>query len=201
MRHYIKGLSPFFGVEQQPSDTPDALLWSITAPVEAASGKEPGLFTENLGRPTDFSRWFAETRIWAPWLAPRQGRDVFQPDKDAILAAFELKDGSHLVLLAISGIADCLSVFRHDGDGTVVIHSQNDREEKGTVQAIAAIGTTLENAVAASMYCARRIVTRYEESLGQTDAEYQALIDGFKPQWLENWCRCLVYTLQCTGSG
>jgi hypothetical protein len=185
-------MSPFFGVEQQLSDTPDAVLWSITAPVKAASGQEPGLFTQNLGRATDFSRWFAETRIWAPWLAPRQGKDVFQPDKDAILSAFERKDGFHLVLLAVSGIADVLTVFRHDGDGRVVIHSQNDRGQEGTVQVIAAVGTTLENAVAASMYFARRIVTRYEQAIGQADAEYQAMVDGFKPQWLENWCKSSV---------
>jgi hypothetical protein len=165
------------------------VLWSITCPVKAASGKDQGTMTENLGRPSNFSRWFAVTRIWAPWLAPRQGKDTFQPDKDAILAAFERKDGSHFVVLALSGVDDVLTILRHDGNGRVVINAQNDREEEGVVRLIAAVGKTLESAVAATMYHARKIVTRYEASLGQIDAEYQALLADFKPQWLENWCK------------
>lgn len=107
------------------------------------------------------------------------------------MAAFERKDGSHLVVLAISGIDDVLTTFTHDGNGRIVIKSQNDREKEGTVRLVAAAGKTLETAIAASMYYARKIVTRYEAAQGETDAEYQTLIDGFKPQWLENWCRSL----------
>jgi hypothetical protein len=159
--------------------------------VKAASGKEPGILNERLGKPTDFSRCFAETRIWSPWLAPRQGKDVFQPDKDAVLTAFERKDGSHLVILAVSGMKDVLTIFRHDFDGRMVIHSQNDREEDGEFDLIAAVGKTLESAVAATMYHARKIVMRYELAEGQIDAEHEVLLKDFKPQWLENWCECL----------
>jgi hypothetical protein len=56
----------------------------------------------------------------------------------------------------------------------------------------------LENAVAAVMYHARKIIMQYEASAGQADAEYQALLDGFKPQWLENWYDGLSY---CTWNG
>lgn len=129
------------------------------------------------------------TRLWAPWLAPRQGKDTFQPDKDAILAAFERNDGSHFVVLAVSGIDDILTILRHDGNGRIVISAQNDREDKGVIQLIAAVGKTLESAIAAAMYHARKIITRYEESSGQVDAEYQALLADFKPQWLEKWCK------------
>lgn len=189
MAHYIEELPSFFNVEEEKSDTPDTKLWSLTGQVNAASGKKPGYCNEKLGLPTDFSRWFAVTRIWSPWLAPRQGKGKFQPDKDAILTAFERKDGSHLVIIAVSGMNDVLTIFRHDGEGRVVVNSQNDREKEGVVNLIAAVGKTLENAVAAVMYHARKIVTRYEASQGQIDAEYQALLDGFKPQWLENWCK------------
>jgi hypothetical protein len=161
--------------------------------VEGAEGKHAGILNENLGKPKDFSRWFAVTRIWSPWLAPRQGRDKFHPDKDALLAAFERKDGTHLVFLAISGIKDVLTIFRHDFDGGIVIHSQNDREQEGVVNILAAVGKTLENAIAATMYHARKIITRYEAAEGQMSAEHEALLKDFKPQWLENWC---MYMLQ-----
>lgn len=188
LTYYIEELPSFLTITKEQSEAPDSQLWSITAPVAAASGKEPGILSKNLGKPTYFSRWFAMTRIWSPWLAPRQGKDNFEPDKDAILTAFERKDGLHLVVLAVSGVKDVLTIFRHDGHGRILIHSQNDREHEGTVNLIAAVGKTLESAVAAVMYHARKIVSRYEAATGQADAEYQALLDGFKPQWLENWC-------------
>jgi hypothetical protein len=109
-----------------------------------------------------------------------------------MLAAFERKDGSHLVVIAVSGMKDVLTIFRHDGEGRIVVHAQNDREEDGVVNLIAAVGKTFETAMAAVMYHARKIVTRYEAAEGQTEAEYQALLDGFKPQWLENWCKCFT---------
>jgi hypothetical protein len=198
LTQYIGELPPFLSITKEPSDSPETRLWSITAPVKAASGKNPGVLNEKLGKPTDFSRWFAVTRLWSPWLAPRQGRDKFQPDKDAILAAFERKDGSHLVVLGVSGIKDVLTIFRHYSEGRIVINSQNDREHEGVLNIVAAVGKTLENAVAAVMYHARKIVTQYEASEGQADAEYQALLDDFKPQWLENWYDGLSY---CTWNG
>lgn len=193
LTHYIEGLPPFLNIETEQSDTPDTSLWSITGPVKAASGKEPGILNEKLGRPTDFARWFAITRLWSPWLAPRQGKDKFQPDKDAILTAFERKDGSHLVLLPVSGIKDVLTIFRHDGDGQIVINSQNDREEDGTLNIVAAVGKTMELAVAAVMYYARRLVTAYEAAEGQMTAENEAFSQDFKPEWLENWYDGLTY--------
>jgi hypothetical protein len=188
LNNYIEGLSSLLHIEEETSDTPETKLWSLTGAVKAASGKEPGYLNEKLGTPTNFTRWFAVTRIWSPWLAPRQGKDKFQPDKDAILVAFERKDGSHLVVIAVSGMNDVLTIFRHDGEGRIVINSQNDREQEGVVNIIAAAGKSLDSAMAAVMYHARKIVTKYEASQGQVDAEYQALLDGFKPEWLENWC-------------
>ena len=124
-------------------------------------------------------------------MAPRQGKDKFQPDKDALLTAFERKDGSHLVLLPVSGIKDVSTIFRHDGDGQIVINSQNDREQDGTLNIIAAVGKTMELAVAAVMYYARRLVTSYEAVEGQIGAENEAFLQDFKPEWVENWCKLL----------
>lgn len=189
LTHYIDGLPPSLTITKEQSDTSNTLLWSITAPVNAASGKTPGNSVETLGKPVNLSRWFAVVRLWSPWIAPRQGKDVFQPDKDGILAAFERHDGSHLVLLAVSGVEEVLSLLHHDGAGKVIVKSQNDSEKVGTVQIVAAAGKALEDAVAAAMYYARKLVMRYEVDSGEHSTEEKALMDGFEPQWLENWCK------------
>jgi hypothetical protein len=136
--------------------------------------------------------------LWSPWLAPRQGKETFRPDKEAILTAFQRDDGTHLVILAVSGVDDVLTCLHHDGNGNVVINSRNDGEKDGHARLIASVGDTLENATAAAMYHARKIVQRYEVASGQYDAEMQALIDGVKPEWLENWYDGLSY---CTWNG
>ena len=165
--------------------------------MNAASGKIPGSSADKLGKPKNLSRWFALVRLWGPWIAPRQGKDDFAPDKDAIVAAFERHDGSHLVVLAVSGVDDVLTVLIRDGLGNIVMRSQNDSEKEGIVRLVAAVGKSFEDAMAAVMYHARKIVTRYQESTGEADAEMQALADGFKPQWLENWCKWISLKMLC----
>jgi hypothetical protein len=198
LTHYLNDLPPFLTISKEQSDTPNTLLWSLTYPVEAASGKTPGHSSEKLGKPTNLSRWFAEIRLWGPWLAPRQGKDRFQPDKEAVLAAFERHDGSHLVLLAVSGVEEVLTTINHDGDGRIVMNSNNDSSKEGTVRIIAAVGKNLEDAIAASMYHARKLVMAYSEATGQVNEEMKTLLDDLKPQWLENWYDGLTY---CTWNG
>lgn len=67
-------------------------------------------------------RWFAVVRIWTPWLAPRHGKDKFELDKDAIMCSFLSPQGRHMVLLAISGVSDVMTVFRSNDSGEVVLH-------------------------------------------------------------------------------
>lgn len=69
-----------------------------------------------------FRRWFALVRIWSPWLAPRQGKVHFGLDKEAVMCSFLSNEGKHLVLLAISGIDDVMTMFTSDNDGNVVMH-------------------------------------------------------------------------------
>lgn len=66
-------------------------------------------------------RWFALIRIWSPWLAPRQGKSTFQLDKPGILCSFLNNEGKHLVLLAISGIDDVMTLFVNDSEGNVAL--------------------------------------------------------------------------------
>lgn len=67
-------------------------------------------------------RWFSLVRLWQPWLAPRQGKSHFQLDKDGIMVSFLSNHGQHLVLLAISGTHDVMTVLKDDGHGKVVFH-------------------------------------------------------------------------------
>ena len=195
---FIEGLPADLDIKHERSDTPEAALWSITSPVKAASGKISGYSSCKLGTPTNFSRWFALVRLWSPWLAPRQGRDRFNPDKEAIVAAFERSDGSHFVLLAVSGVSEVLTTLHHDGEGNVVIESRNDSEEEASATVIAAIAPALELAFSAVMYHARKLVMKYQLDSGELAAEEKALMKDFNPQWLQNWYDGLSY---CTWNG
>ncbi|KAI8937818.1 hypothetical protein NX059_005512 [Plenodomus lindquistii] len=190
---YIGDLPPFVTIEKEHSDTPNTLVWSVTSPVNAASGKTPGTASEKLGVPSNVSRWFALIRLWGPWIAPRQGKDRFEPDKEAILAVFERHDGSHLAVLPISGTHDVLTTLSHDGSRGIVFNTQNDSENEGITQIIAAVGKSSEDAVAAAMYYARRVVMRFAATTGEMDAEMDALTAGFQPEWLENWYDGLAF--------
>jgi hypothetical protein len=192
LTHYIDELSPYLKIGKEQSDSPETLLWSITSPVSAASGSTSGYSHNSLGRPLDFTRWFTLVRLWSPWLAPRQGKNRFQPDKDAILATFEREDGSHLVVLAISGVDDVLTTLGHDGEGRIVIQSRNDSEEDGVSRLVASVGKDLNHAIAAVMYHARKLVMEYGVGAEETEAELKTLADDFKPEWLENWCKLFM---------
>jgi hypothetical protein len=61
-------------------------------------------------------------RIWVPWLAPRHGKSEFKLDKDAMLCSFLSPEGKHLVLLALSGINDVMSLIKSTDAGNVSIH-------------------------------------------------------------------------------
>lgn len=199
LSHYISGISSDLTVRRVASDTPKTSLWSIKAPVKAASGDDSGRSSHKLGIPNNYSRWVSIVRLWTPWLAPRHGREKFRLDKDGILCAFLRRDGLHVVILGISGIDDVLTVFNHDDEGNVVISGRNDREEKGASQVVVAVGASFEVANAAVMYHARRLVSGYEAKTGQEQSELAALMDqGYKPQWLEDWYDGFAY---CTWNG
>ena len=72
------------------------------------------------------TRWFGLVRLWQPWLAPRQGRYHFQLDKDGIMLSFLSNHGKHIVLLAISGRDDVMTVFKDDGNGRISLHVSRD---------------------------------------------------------------------------
>ena len=187
-----------FHIESVQSEVGDTKLWSLTLPIGPAGSKSV-FSTEPLGLPLNYSRWFALIRIWSPWLAPRHGKSKFKVNEDAVMCSFLRRDGLHLVLVALSGIEDVLTVFKHDKDGRVVVSSRNDGTKEAHARVIASIGRTFEEANAACMYQARNIVSRP----GSLSKELQEAIDApvdqdARAQWMENWYDGLTY---CTWNG
>ena len=191
---YLKDISPNLSVHPVPSESPDSQVWSITTAVKAAEGESSGWTNTSLGVPRSFTRWFALVRIWSPWLAPRHGKGNFQPKEDTILCSFLRWDGLHLVLLAVSGVDDVLTVFKHDGQGNVIASSRNDNPKEGQTRVIAAVATTFESANAAAMYHARKIVRGDEYMSYEIKAEMKtALENDVKAEWMDNWYDGLTY--------
>ena len=199
LNDYLKNYDTRFVVNNEDSDTPDTQLWSITATVNKAEGRVSGYIDISLGLPRSFSRWFSLVRIWSPWLAPRHGIGNFAPTEDAILASFLRWDGLHLVVLAISGLRDVLTVLKPDSAGNIIVHSRNDREEEGKLQVVVTVGRTFEAANAAAMYHARKLVQRNQYVSGELSDEIRAQLDnGVQAEWMENWYDGLTY---CTWNG
>ena len=191
---YLKDLSPDFSVRSIPSESPDAQVWSITTAVNAAEGETSGWTDTSLGIPRSFTRWFALVRIWSPWLAPRHGKGNFQPQEDAILCSFLRWDGLHLVLLAVSGIDDVLTVFKHDGDGNVIASSRNDSPKEGQTTIVAAVATTFQSANAAVMYHARKLVRGDGYMSNEIKTEIKTVVENdVRAEWMENWYDGLTY--------
>lgn len=199
LRDYLKDYSSNLTVHQVPSEAIDTQLWFLTTSVRAAQKKVSGFSNVSLGTPRSFTRWFSIVRIWKPWLAPRHGQGNFSPPEDAILCSFLRFDGLHLVLLAVSGVDDELTVFKPDGHGNVIISSRNDSTETGLARVLVAVGKTFESANAAVMYHARKLAHGNEPKNIQGKTETQSLADGeAKVDWMEHWSDGLTY---CTWNG
>ena len=162
--------------------------------MKAAEGETSGWTETSLGIPRSFTRWFALVRIWSPWLAPRHGKGAFQPTEDTILCSFLRWDGLHLVLLAVSGIGDVLTVFKHDSHGNVVASSRNDSPKEGQTRIVAAVAPTFESANAAVMYHARKLVRENQYMGNEIKAEMKVASENdVRAEWMENWYDGLTY--------
>ncbi|RFU32576.1 hypothetical protein B7463_g3764, partial [Scytalidium lignicola] len=194
--HYIEGLNPSFKVENSRSQSPGTTLWSVEASVEAATGDNSTIKDVVFGLPWGkgkFLRWFALIRIWSPWLAPRQGKSTFELDKPGVLCSFLNNEGKHLVLLAITGIEDVMTLFTSDSEGNVVLRIRNDSDKVSTARVLVGLGDNFESANAAVMYHARNFVVNSEKASGEEQEEMKTLIEEVRPEWLENWYDGLTY--------
>ncbi|KAI9729542.1 MAG: hypothetical protein M1834_006738 [Cirrosporium novae-zelandiae] len=191
---YIQDLNKSVLVQNEQSQCPGAKIWSITGDIQAAENGKSGTVALTLGLPRRFTRWFSLVRIWNPWLAPRHGKRDFLPSEDAVMCSFLRWDGYHLLLLAISGLDDVLTVFKHDADGKVIVSARNDNTEASKFQVVAAIGESFESANAAAMYHARKLAMEVRSMPNDVEVEMKSLMEkDIEAKWLENWYDGLTY--------
>ncbi|KAA8569968.1 hypothetical protein EYC84_002306 [Monilinia fructicola] len=195
---YVENLNPSLDVKNYRSQSPGTTLWSVEVPIEGANGKESTIKDIEFGLPwgqNKLARWFALIRIWTPWLAPRQGKTIFDLDKEAVTCSFLSSEGKHIVLLAISGINDVMTLFESGSDGKVVLKVRSDNPKNSVARILVGLGDDYESANAAVMYHARQVVTIFENASGETQKEIEALKEGDEKTkvWVENWCDGLTY--------
>ncbi|KAH6650572.1 glycoside hydrolase superfamily [Chaetomium tenue] len=189
----IPNLNPDLKWKSHMSQTPRTRLWSIEADVEGAKEHESTFYQTPVGTPWGrFLRWFALVRTSTPWLAPRQGKSKFSPDKDALLCSFLSTQGKHMVFLGMSGIKDVTTLFRGGDSGGLTLHIRSDNAESATGTALVAVGDDFESTIAAVMYHARSLVMGTSASATQIVTETTTKGD-IGAQWYENWYDGLGY--------
>ena len=202
--------------EKLSSEAIGANLYSIESKqtIPRRQGSDAAMETKTLGRVLDQIRWFALVRIWSPWLGPRHGTDKVILTEDAILCAFLTRNGSSIVLLAMNGISDTLTLFRSDDQGNIVVAARNDSNADVKFHVLAGVASSFEVANRAVMYEARKRVRASTEAqeLGgllpqHTESESvdsdTVLVSKAKnakdtegqptPQWMEGWYDGIAY--------
>lgn len=197
---YIEGVSYDVETEWRKSEAPGAILWDISGTVDGAKEGQPGTKSVTLGTPSLVARYFALVRVWTPWLGPRHGRNKFKLTEDAILCSFLRTDGVHLLLLAVSGVNDTLTVLQSGENGEVIIKAANDNEESSKLQVLASTADDFEVALSALVYEARKLVTVQpeeeptEERRPSNPGEDIVMVEKDpKVQWMTEWYDGLTY--------
>ncbi|KAF7715744.1 Galactinol-sucrose galactosyltransferase [Penicillium ucsense] len=203
----IDNLSSELKVESRKSEALGSTLWQIRGEVDPAKDGLSGIKRTVLGTPSSMVRYYSLVRIWSPWLGPRHGKDHFHLTEDAILCSFLRQDGKHLVLLAISGIDDVLTVFQSSDNGEIVVQARNDNVEAAEYQIVAATAEDFEVAMCAVMYESRKIVRPFQSSendsierLSSPPLDEDAIVveKDIQTKWLADWIDGLTY---CTWNG
>ncbi|GAB1217732.1 hypothetical protein ATERTT37_006973 [Aspergillus terreus] len=206
LSRYFSNLSHDVEVQPRKSEAPGSALWHISGETQSADGKEPGLRDVVLGIPTSLVRYFALVRIWTPWLGPRHGRQKFRLAEDAILCSFLRTDGVHVVLLAISGIDNVLTVLGSSENGEVIVKAKSDSDQPSNFQVLASAADSFDVAMSAVVYEARKAVRPYgADEPERIPSPVSPLGDDVvlvekdpEAQWLSEWYDALTY---CTWNG
>ncbi|PWI73367.1 glycoside hydrolase family 36 protein [Purpureocillium lilacinum] len=199
LRDVIPGLNSEWKVTEHMSQSPQTQLWSLEADIASAVGDASTFKDIEIGRPWGaYLRWFALVRLWAPWLAPRQGKDHLHLDQDAVMCSFMSPQGKTATLLAFGGVGNVLSTLRHTDKGGVSAHVRNDGTSSERAVILVSEGTDFDRTVASVMYHARSIVSKIKHSDVAWDAELKTLTEQVKPQWKQNWYDGLGF---CTWNG
>ncbi|PHH83448.1 hypothetical protein CDD82_764 [Ophiocordyceps australis] len=144
------------------SQAPQTVLWSLESHLSPASGDVSSFENIDIGMPWgSYSRWFALVRVWSPWLAPRQGKDHFVLDQDAIICSFLSSKGPSLVFLALNGLDNVLTTFCSTADGRISVNARNDSVTAQKATILVAESHEFERALAAVMYHARTILSQH----------------------------------------
>jgi hypothetical protein len=208
LRRFIDNLSDELEIGARFSEAPGALLWSISGDIDPVSERTSTVKEIILGTPSSTAKNLSLVRVWSPWLGPRHGRDKLQLTEDAVFCSFLRTDGVHLVLLAISGIDDVMTVFQSGENGQVVINSKSDNKEPSKFHVLIAAAEDFEVAMSAVIYEARKVVRPFAQA---TDAALEESVPLSPPgddmvivdkdptaQWLSEWFDGLTY---CTWNG
>lgn len=204
---YIKDLSFEVTIDSQSSEAPGARLWAISGSATPGKDGASGITKLSLGTPSSVARYFSLVRVWSPWLGPRHGRDKFRLAEDAILCSFLRNDGLNLVLLAISGIDDVLTIFQSGDDGELMIKARSDNTEATKFHVLAAVAEDFEIAMSAVIYQSRKLVNPFDETADKPvnappdsppSDDFVMVEKDPKMQWLEEWVDGLTY---CTWNG
>lgn len=203
---YIEGLSASLEVQAKKSETPNVLLWSITGTAPPAEGETSGRAQVSLGFAKSFLRYFSLVRVWSPWLAPRHGEKTFRLTEDAMLCSFLRSDGLNLVLLAISGVSNILTLFGSGENGEIVAKARNENTEEAQFQILASVAESFEQCICSLIYEARKIVrdssTTVEvpvvsdlppEPTSPVSDDMVIVGDDARTQWLADWYEGLSY--------
>ncbi|KUL82474.1 hypothetical protein ZTR_10202 [Talaromyces verruculosus] len=203
---YIEGLSTQLEVQAKKSETPNTLLWSITGTAPPAVRETSGRAQVSLGTPKSYLRYFSLVRVWSPWLAPRHGEKIFKLTEDAMLCSFLRSDGLNLVLLAVSGVNDILTLFASGKDGDIVAKARNENTEEAQFQILASVAETFEECICSLIYEARKVVRDSSTAVeipavsdlppepGSPISDDMVMVgDDARTQWLADWYDGLSY--------
>ncbi|PGH14700.1 hypothetical protein AJ79_02866 [Helicocarpus griseus UAMH5409] len=207
LAEYLDGFNQNLKVETRLSESPGAVLWSVTGSILSAVDNQSTCEKIDFGIPKEFVRYFGLVRIWEPWLAPRHGMSKLALTEDAIFLSFLRKDGTHLVLLAISGVDNVLTVFKSGDKGQVVASVKNDNTRNSGFQVLVAVAPSFEVANCAVMYEARKVVRTLSSPVPATPSKQKEANEPKSPlgndvvlvendphvQWMSDWYDGLAY--------
>ncbi|KAJ5096045.1 Raffinose synthase [Penicillium alfredii] len=207
---YIDSLTSEVQTESRASEAPGSVLWALSGDADPAKEGSSGFKSLALGTPSSMVKYFSLVRVWSPWLGPRHGKDKFRLTEDALLCSFLRKDGVHLVLLAVSGVNDVLTVFQSGENGEVMIKARSENTETSKFHVLVAAAEEFEIALSALIYEARKVVKPFAQTQ-TTDTTLDEPPPASPPgddmvvvekdpkmQWLTEWFDGLTY---CTWNG
>jgi hypothetical protein len=200
---YIDNLPDELEILSRLSEAPGALLWSLTGDIDPVSGGVSTFKQLALGTPSSTARYMSLVRVWSPWLGPRHGKNEFRLTEDAVFCSFLRTDGVHLVLLAVSGTDNVLTVFQSGKNGEVVVNARSDNAELSKFHVLIATAENFEVAMSAVIYEARKVVRPFVEAIDTAldepvplspPGDDTVLVEKDPTaQWLSQWFDGLTY--------